>query len=270
MTMTLCARGPRARRMLIAFLAAGMAGLAPLGGVAAEPEPPLPTVAEVTAKLDDLYRAKSSEATMTMEIVTKHYQRTLKMQAWSLGEDESLVVVREPAREAGNASLRTKEGLWSYAPRSDRLVRIPSGLLSESWLGSHLTNDDLMRESQWEDDYDTTLSWTTEGGTRYLKVTSVPKPETAIVYTRVVQLLRAGDWLPIRADFYDGDEVVRQMFFKDIKAFGKRLIPSVLEVRPSDAPKEYTRVVYQAMAFDVDVNKSLFTARGLRKAASSR
>jgi outer membrane lipoprotein-sorting protein len=258
------------RRPLLALLAL-VAFAAP---AAAEPEataePPLPDVQTVTDKLDDLYRSTASEGRMTMEVTTKHYARTLEMDVWTVGEDLALVVIRSPAREAGTATLRTDEGLWNYAPRADRLMRIPSGLLSESWMGSHFTNDDLMRETSWDDDYETTLAWGTDDGTRRLVATMVPKPEAPVVYTKIVQILDAESWLPVRADYYDKDRVVRKIHFKATRDLGGRTLPTVMEVVPTDEPGELTRVTYVRMRFDVPVDKALFTPRGLRQVARTR
>ena len=104
----------------------------------------LPTVRDVVDYIDDLWRSESSHAQMTMTVVRKRGTRTLTVESWSMGDDAALMVIRNPAREAGTATLRTDDGLWNYAPRADRLIRIPSGLLSESWMGSHFTNDDVV------------------------------------------------------------------------------------------------------------------------------
>lgn len=232
--------------------------------------PALPETKKVTDHLDALYRSDSATGRMRMEVVTAHYERTLEMDSWSRGEDLALVVIRSPAREAGTATLRTDEGLWNYAPRADRLMRIPSGLLSDSWMGSHFTNDDLMRESSYDDDYDTTLSWAEEGGTRYLQMRLVPKPSAAVVYTRIVFILTADEWLPVRADYYDDDAKVRVTHFRDVRDFGGRRVPAVMDVRPTDKPKERTVVTYLDLKFDMDVPKRVFTPRGLRKAAQRR
>ena len=232
--------------------------------------PPVPTVKEVTAHLDDLYRAKSAHARFSMTIKTKYIDRTLELESWSIGEEESLVVVRKPAREAGLATLRTKKGMWNYAPRADRLMRIPSGLLGESWMGSHFTNDDLMRESSWESDYTSTIKVVTEGGKEVLMITMIPKPEAAVVYTKVEMRLTREGWFPLRSDYYDEGDIVRTMHFKKIKAFGNRKIPTVMEVIPADKPNERTVVTYEDMVFDAKVESSLFTPRGLRRAARRR
>ena len=69
---------------------------------------------------------------MTMTVSKTRLTRELTLEEWSRGQDRALIVIREPAREAGTATLRTEEGLWNYAPRTDRLIRIPTGLLAES------------------------------------------------------------------------------------------------------------------------------------------
>ncbi|MBN1944763.1 MAG: outer membrane lipoprotein-sorting protein [Bradymonadales bacterium] len=232
---------------------------------------PLPEVQEVMDYLDDLYRSVSSHSTMTMEVVTENWSRTLELEAWTSGEDNALVVIRSPAREAGTATLRTEDGLWNYAPRADRLVRIPSGLLSDSWMGSHFTNDDLMRESDYTDDFDTTLSWVDDpDGTRYLLATMIPHPDAAVVYTKVEYRLTVDQWIPVRADFFDEEEVVRTFHFSNLQVVGHRTIPFVMEVIPHDHPTESTRVEYTSLQMDLPVDRSLFTPQGLRRAAQRR
>ncbi len=236
------------------------------GAIAAEP---LPTVADVSRHLDQMYRSRSSHGTMTMKVVTERFTREMKLEQWSRGEEQGLVVIRAPAREAGNASLRTEEGLWSYAARADRLVRIPSGLLSESWMGSHFTNDDLMRESSYEKDFESVVERVEEDGRSLLRIRMTPRKGTPIVWTRLDFLVtdEPGAWLPVRIDFFDGDRVARVMRYEAVKEIGGRRIPTRLVLAPTDKPKESTTVVYEAMTFDAKVDADVFTPRGLRRAA---
>lgn len=262
----------RATPLLAAALGLLLAGAAPHEGDAAEvtvdapPAAAVPTVDELTRHLDALYRADSSHGTMRMEVVTRRYARTMEIEAWTRGKDEALMVIRAPAREAGNASLKTADGLWSYGKRSDRLLRVPPGLLGESWMGSHFTNDDLMRESSYEDDYDATIEAVEEDGARLLRLRLVPRPDTAIVYTKLEYFVTADGWLPVRLDFYDKDTVARRMHFEDVKDLGGRRLPTRLRLVPTDAPDERTVVTYLEMAFDQKVDSRVFTPQGLRRA----
>ena len=244
--------------------------LAPLAPSSARAEPAVPGLEDVTRHMDDLYRSKSSHARLTMEITTKHFNRTMSVEAWTLGEKKSLIVIRRPARQAGMATLRTEGGLWNYAPRADRLIRVPATLLSEAWMGSHFSNDDIVREISYEKDYHTTLAWAVEGGQRLLQATMIPKRKAAVVYTRVVMFLTEKGWLPVRTDYYDKGAIVRRMHYSKVRTFGRRTLPTVMEIRPTDKPKEFTRVIWDDARFDLPIESSLFTPRGLRREAQRR
>ncbi|MGD8276853.1 MAG: outer membrane lipoprotein-sorting protein [Gemmatimonadota bacterium] len=227
----------------------------------------VPDVDRVLDHLDDMYRATSSYSKITMTVVRKRGTRELTLEAWSRGLDDALVVIRAPAREAGTATLLTDEGLWNYAPRADRLIRIPAGLLSESWAGSHFTNDDLLRETKYREDYTASLSWAEEGGVRRLKVTMIPKPDAPVIYSKVEFTLTADDWIPLRVDYYDGGEIVRTMTYSDVQTVSGRKLPMVMTLVPSDAPTERTVLKYDELQLDVAVDGELFTRRGLRRVA---
>jgi hypothetical protein len=202
-----------------------------------------------------------------MKVVTARYRRELSLHSWTHGKEEALIVVRAPTREAGAATLRSKEGLWIYAPRADRLVRLPSALLSESWMGSHFTNEDLVRETDFIRDYDTTLVWKDVDGKRVLQATLVPKPNTPVVWSRIVYHLEPDDFLPLEAKFYDQERIARSLTFADPHVVSGRRIPFSLQMVPLDKPGEETRLEYQKLQFGIPVDPGLFTPRGLRQVA---
>lgn len=255
----------QARRLAACLWAIVPAGLAatPL----AVPAQAVPDVNRVLDHLDDMYRATSSYAVVTMTVVRERNTRELTLETWSRGLDDALVVIRSPAREAGTATLLTEEGLWNYAPRADRLIRIPAGLLSDSWMGSHFTNDDLLRETKYREDYSAEASWVEEEGVRRLRVTMTPFPEAPVVYTKVEFFLTAEDWIPLRVDYYDGDEIVRVMTYSDVQAVAGRRLPMEMVLIPTDAPNERTVLKYNELELDVAVDPELFTRRGLRRVA---
>jgi outer membrane lipoprotein-sorting protein len=256
---------PRSMRIVSSILL--LAVLLLLARSSAAAEPPLPPVRQVVERLNDLFRVDSSKAELTLKVVTDRYHRELTLHAWTRGKDDALLVVRAPAREAGAATLRSKEGLWIYAPRADRLVRLPRAMLAESWMGSHFTNEDLVRETDFLRDYDTSLAWKEAGGKRQLQATLVPKPKTPVVWSRVVYLLDPSDYLPLRAEFYDQDRIARALTFADPHVVSGRRVPFTLQMVPADKPGEETRLEYQQLQFGVPVDPSLFTQRGLRQVA---
>ena len=231
---------------------------------------PLPTAEEIMEHMDTLYRATSSHSTMEMQVVTEHWSRALEIEGWSRGEDEALMIIRSPAREAGTATLRTPDGLWNYAPRADRLMRIPSGMLSESWMGSHLTNDDLMRQSEYDDDYETVLSRSDCQGEPCILAVMTPHPDAPVVYSEVTMAFTREQWIPLYSEYFDGAERVRRWEFSNVQVIEGRPIPMSMLLIPDENPEERTQLTYTALAFDIELDDGLFTQRGLRRAAQAR
>lgn len=249
------------RATCLAMLALVLAGSS-APPAAAQPLPDLDTVLD---HLDDLYRSSSSHAVLRMTVVRERGTRELTLESWSRGTEDALIVIRSPAREAGTATLRTADGLWNYAPRADRLIRIPSGLLSESWMGSHFTNDDLLRETSYRQDYEASLDWATEEGVRYLRVVLTPRPDAPVVYTALHFLLTPQEWVPVKWVYLDQAEVVRVMTFDQIQRVAGRDLPMRMLIQPTDAPDERTEIVYESLELDIPVADGFFTRQGLRR-----
>jgi hypothetical protein len=103
------------------------------------------TAREIIERVDRVMRGASSHGVARMEIVTEHWERQLTMELWSLGTDYSLVRLRAPAKEAGTATLMADDDIWNYLPKVDRTIKVPASMMAGSWMGSHFTNDDLVK-----------------------------------------------------------------------------------------------------------------------------
>src|SRR5512143_652245 len=123
---------------------------------AARAEPP-PDVDRLLDRLDDLYRSKSSIARIEIVVTTPRTTRSMRLKAWTRGEEEALVVIEAPPREAGAATLRVGENLWNYLPRIARTIRVPPSMMLGSWMGTDFTNDDLVKESSLRKDFTATV-----------------------------------------------------------------------------------------------------------------
>jgi Outer membrane lipoprotein-sorting protein len=117
------------------------------------------TPRDIVDRVDRLLRGSSSKGDLTMEITTHQWTRTLDLRVWSLGTEYALVRVLAPPKEAGTATLKVKNDVWNYLPRVDRTIKIPPSLMMGSWMGSHFTNDDLVKESRMVLDYDIAVSF---------------------------------------------------------------------------------------------------------------
>jgi len=222
---------------------------------------------EILDRVDDLYRGKSSSGTMSMTIITAHWTRTLKLRFWSRGKEESLIRISAPKKEKGTATLRSGNDLWNFLPKVKRVIKLPSSMMSASWMGSHFTNDDLVKESRFADDYTFELGFQgARDDKKILEIACHPKPDAAVVWGRVIVTVARNGYLPLDIKYYDEDmNLVRTMFFSEISDTDGRTLPKLLTLIPEDKPEEKTEVRYEEIAFDLDLEDGLFSLRNLQR-----
>ena len=224
--------------------------------------------AEVEALLrgtDDLLRGESSVATMVMEVKTDRYERTVKMQAWTQGTDRSLVRILEPAKEQGISTLKVDDNIWNYLPKVDRVMKVPASMMSGSWMGSHITNDDLVRESRFSEDFSATILERPTGSTGRYVVELVPKPDAPVVWGKIRATFQANR-LPTSVEYFDeSGALVRTMSYSGYREVGGRQIPLEFRVVPADAPGEYTLMRYEEISFDAAIPEGTFSLQALRR-----
>ena len=76
--------------------------------------------------------------------------------------------------------------------------------MMSSWMGSHFTNDDIVRESRLEDDYDFEIaSAVNEAGAAVYHLTLLPKPEAPVVWGKIVVEVTPDPLLPVWQAYYD-------------------------------------------------------------------
>ncbi len=220
----------------------------------------------ILKKIDDLWRGKSSHGTLSMTVKTVHYTRSMRMIAWSKGKEKSLMRMALPLKEKGTATLKSGSQIYTYLPKTDRTIRLTSGMMMDGWMGSHFTNDDLVKESRLFDDYDLILSFEGEKeGLPIVEITLMPRPDSAVVWGQIVLTVRMEDEMPIQEAYYDeAMHLVRVLTFSDVKLFGGRRLPSRLKMTVVEKPTEFTELVYEEMVFDVDLDDRFFSLSNLR------
>jgi outer membrane lipoprotein-sorting protein len=226
-----------------------------------------PTPRQILDKVDDLFRSKSSKALATMTVTTAHWKRSLSLEMWSKGKDKSLVRVLAPKKEKGTTTLRSGNDIWNYLPKVKRVIKLPSSMMAASWMGSHFTNDDLIKESRMADDYTFEITFSGEReGQEIVEVTCHPKPEAAVVWGKVIVRALRKEYLPLFIKYFDEDlRLARTMTFSEVAQFGARIIPSLVTMVPEDKPKESTVIHYKQMDFDIDLKDSFFSLRTLQR-----
>jgi len=226
--------------------------------------PEFPTY--VMAKIDDLYRGLRSHGTMQMNVKTRHWERSMTLESWSLGSDYSLVRILKPKKEKGSATLKSKDDLFMYLNKTGKTIKITSGMMGGSWMGSHFTNDDLVRHTRFSEDFKIKLSFQGDrDGEKVYVFKLIPNPDSPVVWGRIDVTVRQSDLQPLSQLFYDEDgKKVRILESSDHQEIDGRKMPMKMMMRPLDKPGEYTQIIWKKIKFNINLSRSFFTLQKLR------
>ncbi|MGD8922099.1 MAG: outer membrane lipoprotein-sorting protein [Candidatus Zixiibacteriota bacterium] len=222
-------------------------------------------IKKIIKEVDDLYRSKSSFSKIEMEIVTPHWQRTLKMEAWTEGLEKTFIRINEPKKEAGVATLRIGNQMWNYLPKTNKVIKIPPSMMMSSWMGSDFTNDDLVKEfSLFEDySYEQTTVENPEKGVIYINC--IPKPDLPIVWGNIMIAVHREGYIPLWQKYYDEKgNLMRVLSYSDIKTFDGRTIPATMTMVPQNEEGHKTVIRYDELKFNIALPEDVFTLRNLR------
>lgn len=222
---------------------------------------------EIVQRAYEKMQGENSKAEMTMTIVRPNWERSVSFKSWSLGQDFSLILTTAPARDEGTAFLMRENEIWNWLPDVNRTIKMPPSMMSQSWMGSDFSNNDLVRESSVVKDYThTLLSDTTISGYDCYKIEMIPKPEAPIVWAKVYIYISKDEYLQLRSEFYDEDDyLVRIMNGSDVKEMGGRLIPAKMEMIPVEEEGNKTVITYQSLEFDVDISERFFSIQNMKR-----
>ncbi|MDH3429098.1 MAG: outer membrane lipoprotein-sorting protein [Gammaproteobacteria bacterium] len=211
------------------------------------------------------WRGLASDSVITMVIHRPDWERTMTIRAWTKGDDRSLVRVLEPRKDRGNSTLTDDNSMWSFSPKVNRVIKIPSSMMGQSWMGSDFSNKDVARADDIVDQYDHSILGVEEvDGITVYEIESVPHEEAAVVWGREVLRIRE-DHVVLTHRFFDQDgELVKTLTSLEIGEMGGRVIAQQQRMSKTESPDEWTEIQVVSVNYDVDLKDSLFTLSNLR------
>lgn len=232
-------------------------------------QPPLedaPSVDDLLERFDKLFESTGTAARIEVVMVTPDKTRTMRLRMWGEGDEKALIVIDAPPRDAGTATLKVGKNLWNYLPKISRTIRVPPSMMMGSWMGSDLTNDDLVRDSSYKEDYTSELTGRSQDP-RGWNVRLEARPGTVGLWNHIDVVFSYDEGLPIKASFYDRrDRLSRTMRFGDVTDMGGRRIPTLMTVVPEREEGRRTELRYLDVEFDLELDPNMFSLSQLEKA----
>lgn len=223
-------------------------------------------IKEMVEKIDSLFRSDSSHGEISMTINNPHWKRTLKLEIWSRGMDETFLVIKSPLKDRGIATLRKDTEMWNYFPKIDKAIKVPPSMMMGAWMGSDFTNDDLVKESSLLHDYDASFIDDKKVEEGFVWISLKPKKNTVSLWGEIQLYVDISTSIPQKEIFYDEHNAeVRILYFENVKNMGGRLIPTVLRMVPLTKKDHTTVIKYLWVEFDNLVSDDIFSLRNLKK-----
>jgi len=225
------------------------------------------TAKKIVLNADDLQRGESNKSTMTMKIIRPKWTRTISMKNWSLGRDYSMTYITAPAKEKGQVFMKRKNEMWNWVPTINRMIKLPPSMMSQGWMGSDYTNDDILKESSIVVDYTHKIIGEDKvSGLNCYKIEMIPKEDAAVTWGKVIKWISKKEFWQIKTEYYDEDnELIRTEIASEIKNFGDRRLPSKIEIIPAGSPGHKTVVFINSAQFNVKIDENFFSQQNMKR-----
>lgn len=222
---------------------------------------------EIIRKAEEKTRGiSSSYMEMSIETIRPKYTREMSIKSWSKGNDYSLMVLTAPAKDAGTAFLKRQKEVWNWMPSIERSIKMPPSMMSQSWMGTDMSNDDLVRESSNVTDYThKIIGEKTMLDRKCWIIEMTPLPEAPVVWGKVVVYIDQKDYIQLRAEQYDEDgELINELLSSNIKSLGGAMMATEIELIPVDKPGNKTVMKINAIKFNQPIEDSFFTVQNMK------
>ena len=223
---------------------------------------------DIVKKADEKFNGeKSSYSVMSMTIIRPSWRRTIEFKNWTLGRDFALTLITAPAKEVGQTFLKRSSEMWSWNPLISRLIKLPPSMMSQGWMGSDYTNDDILKESSLVKDYIHEIVGEESIAGRFCyKIKMTAKENAAIIWGKQLRWIDKKDFLVLKAELYDEDGfLVRTETGSDIKIIGGRTIISKIEMVPKEEPQNKTVIEIREIKFNITVGENYFSQQNMQR-----
>lgn len=223
---------------------------------------------EIVKRADDKMRGENSGiSTMSMKIIRPTWERTIEMKSWGKGTEMTMVLITAPAKEKGQSFLKVGREMWNWNPTISRTIKLPPSMLSQGWMGSDYTNDDMINQRSIVVDYTHKIIGEEKiEGSDCHKIELIPHDDAPVVWGKIIFWITKTDDNILKSEYFDEDEyLVKTELGKEIKNMDGRIIPTVYEIIPADEEGNMTIVTMKSIQFNAPINDSFFSIQNMKR-----
>jgi outer membrane lipoprotein-sorting protein len=221
----------------------------------------------IVRKSEERLRASTAIAEMSIYIKRSKWDKKMELKAWIKGTDRAAAFILSPLADSGTVFLKNGDDVWNYLPKIKKTIRMPAATLSQNWMGSDLTNDDLINGSTYSEDYNASLKGEVNyGGLNCHKIELLPKEESQSIWGKIILYIDKQDFIQMHASYFDEDlELVHQIDGYKVKNLGGKKLASKYIMTQADKKGQSTTLIYKSIQFNLDLKDSFFEKENISK-----
>ena len=220
-------------------------------------------VHEIINKLDENMRGKSIYMSLSMKIVSRGHERSMKMESYSEGTKKSFTKITYPPKERGITFLSLDNQMWQYVPKIERIIKIPPSMMLQNWMGSDITNDDMVKQSSIVEDYNPKIISRDD---TIVTIELIPKEDAPVVWGKIILNIDTKTYTSKKDIFYDEDnKEVRYFIYEKVKKFDGYYIPTYWRVQSSDKKSRFTEIILEEVEYDKKISQQYFKKSALKR-----
>lgn len=210
---------------------------------------------------------KTSVGIMSMTIVRPTWERTITFKNWTKGTEHALTLITEPARDKGQTFLKRGTEMWTWTPSISRITKLPPSMMSQGWMGSDYTNDDILKESSVVSDYNHEIAGEEEiDGRICYKIKLLAKEDAAVIWGSQMRWIDKKDYMFLKSELYDEDGyLIRTETASDIKIMDGRILPARMEIIPAEEEGKKTIVIFEKLEFNKPIDDAFFSQHNMKR-----
>ena len=222
---------------------------------------------EIIKKSETRLKGKTSYSEIKITTIRPKYTREMTVKTWTKGTDYSVTLILSPAKDEGTVFLKRKNEIWNYIPSIDRLVKMPPSMLSQSWMGTDIKNDDLLENSSLVDDYNKKIVATEEiEGYPCYKIELTPKEDVNSIWGQITMWISKADYMQMKVKYYDEDkELVNTFYGRSVKLIGGLKMPTENSIVPANKKGNKTKILTTKRQINIEVNDNIFTTQYMKR-----
>jgi outer membrane lipoprotein-sorting protein len=224
-----------------------------------------PSGKDLMALIDKNLAAKTQIMTARMIISGARGSRSIEFSSWSEEDKRAFTEYTNPAREKGTKMLKLEDKLWIFSPSTDRIIQITGQMLRQSVMGSDLSYEDMMNNSDLTSHYKATVTGSDTSQNRkcwVLELSALSEDEAYQVRKLWVDQER---YVPLKEELYaKSGKLLKRIRLSEVKRIQGRWYPMKIVYKDMLKTGEGTQFEIVTLKLDEQIPESTFSKASLK------